>query len=128
MKTAKIDFNEQQKAIEVRGKVYDIPPRTSKTENALQEWEKNRTAKTDYECYYTVFEILFGAEKRDELMENGEDENLDFLYKVCITALDLYNEEKNSLTAKNMQNFLKQISPLFDKVNSLASAASKIAK
>jgi len=126
MKTAKIAFTEQKRAIDVRGKVFGIPSRTSKIENALQEWETSRRLKTDYENYYSVFEILFGAEQRDELLENGEDENLDFLFVVCTTALDLYNEEKDKITTANMQNAMKQINPLLDKMGGLNAVAKQL--
>lgn len=126
MKKTLIKFEEVEKAIEFKGKVYDIPPRTNRTESALKEWsDHNRTTVPLFEAYLEVFTILFGVNSAIEIVGDEESCNLDIMSKIYNVSMELYYEEKVRQDQEKIKRQFNEIHPSLVSVEKAANILSK---
>lgn len=92
-----IRINEERlnvdKAIEFRGKIYNLPKRSKKLNDEITELEKKRLSLNEYDFYAELVKIIFGTDNTKDILKAGVS-NLDIIAEICNKSIDAIFESK----------------------------------
>lgn len=81
------------KAIEFKGRIYDLPKRSKELNDKITELEKKRIQLNEYDFYAEFVKIVFGAKGSGAILKAGK-ENIDVIAEICSKAFDAIFENK----------------------------------
>lgn len=120
------DFENTGRFLTIDGIDYEIPKRTSEIQSKLEAHDKKQWE--EYEGYLDIVNIIFGKENTKKIFNKGKHESLDMMNKVCVYALALYYADKKLLEEEKINEVMEQITPLSEKINSMANSVDLVSR
>lgn len=125
MSKTKLNYTEKHHFLEVDGIEYEIPQRTASIMQKIEEHDEDMQNHDEYENNIALLEILFGKEKVKQMFPEGKDANLDKLYMCVKYALALFNADLNKIQAEEINDKIKEMQPMLDKVSDVTQQIGK---